>query len=195
MLETKHSLSTHSADHIDSLADLIPSPADTFKSLVDFARRQYPVIVFAAAIAIALGLIYILTTPPSFTATTTMIIDSKKVQLFGQQSIFSDLPVDSSMIESQVEIIRSETIALAVIKKLNLADDPDFVGGGGLIGTLGGAVTGLFASSEPPSEFTLSRAAVAAFESKLTIRRVGLTYVIQINYQSHNPERAAEIAN
>src|ERR1700722_4060035 len=196
MLETKHSLSTHSADHIDSLADLIPSPADTFKSLVDFARRQYPVIVFAAAIAIALGLIYILTTPPSFTATTTMIIDSKKVQLFGQQSIFSDMPVDSSMIESQVEIIRSETIALAVIKKFNLADDPDFVGGGGgLIGTLVGAVTGLFASSEPPSEFTLNRAAVAAFENKLTIKRVGLTYVILISFQSHNPERAAEIAN
>ena len=196
MLETKNSLSTQSADRIDSLADLIPSPADTFKSLVDFARRQYPVIVFAAAIAIALGLIYILTTPPSFTATTTMIIDSKKVQLFGQQSIFSDLPVDSSMIESQVEIMKSETVALAVIKKLNLADDPDVLGGGGgMIGTLVGAVTGLFASSEPPSEFSLQREAVAAFENRLTVKRVGLTYVILISFQSYSPDRAAQIAN
>ena len=68
----------------DSIAALIPSPADTFKSILDFTRRQYPVIVFAMAVSIALGLLYVLTTPPSFTASTTMMIDTKKVQLFQQ---------------------------------------------------------------------------------------------------------------
>ena len=89
-----------------------------------------------------------------------MLIDTKKVQLFQQQSMFSDMPIDASTVESQVEILKSETIALAVIKQLHLTDDPEFVGGGGgLIGTLLGAVTGLFSSSsEPPSEFALTRA-------------------------------------
>ena len=104
----------------DSIAALIPSPADTFNSILDFMRRQYPVIVFAVAVSIALGLLYVLTTPPSFTASATMIIDTKKVQLFQQQSMFSDLPIDASTVESQVEILKSETIALAVIKKLHL---------------------------------------------------------------------------
>ena len=45
--------------------------------------------------------------------------------------MLSDLPIDQSTVESQVEILKSETIALAVIKKLHLADDPEFVGGGG----------------------------------------------------------------
>ena len=153
-------------------------------------------IIFVLAIAIALGLTYVLTTPPRFTASTTLMIDTKKVQLFQQQSIFSDLPIDASTVESQVEILKSETIALAVIKQLHLADDPEFVsGGGGLVGMLVGAVTGLFASSEPSSEFNLKRAAVAAFQSRLTIRRVGLTYVIVISFQSLSPDRAAEIAN
>ena len=76
-----------------------------------------PGVAFAVIAAIALGLIYILTTPPSFTALPRMLIDTKKVQLFGQQSIFSDLPIDSSTVESQVEILKSETIALAVIKQ------------------------------------------------------------------------------
>ena len=68
--------------------------------------------------------------------------------------MFNDLPIDTSAVESQVEILKSETIALAVIKKLHLTEDPEFVGpGGGLIGTLLGAVTGLFASNEPSSEF------------------------------------------
>lgn len=196
MLQPDKPLLTRADDTVDSIADLIPSPADTFKTLVDFTRRQYHVLVFALSITLALGLIYILTTPPSYTATASVIIDTNKLQLFGQQSIFSELPLDSATVESQVEIFKSENIAQAIIKKFNLTDDPEFAGGGGgLIGTLIGAVTGLFSSGEPVSEFALNRQAVGAFEKRLTIKRVGLTYVIQIGFQSHNPERAAEIAN
>jgi succinoglycan biosynthesis transport protein ExoP len=110
--------------------------------------------------------------------------------------MFNDMPVDTSMVESQVEILKSETIALAVIKQLHLTDDPEFVGpGGGLIGTLLGAVTGLFASNGPNSEFSLTRSAVSAFQSRLGVQRVGLTYVIVISFRSFSPDRAAEIAN
>ena len=186
----------HPVETTDSIAELIPSPADTFKSILDFTRRQYPVIAFAVAIAVALGFTYVLTTPPSFTATTTMMIDSKRVQLFQQQSIINDLPIDAATVESQVEILKSETIAQAVIDKLHLGNDPEFINpGGGLIGTLLGAVTWLFTSSEPPSEFALKRAAVNAFESGMSIRRIGLTYVIVISFQALHPDRAAEIAN
>ena len=108
-----------------------------------------------------------------------MLIDTKKVQLFQQQSMFNDLPIDASTVESQVEILKSENIALAVIKRLHLTDDPEFVRpSGGPIGTLLGLMTGWFASDEPPpSEFALTRAAVGTFGSRLNIRRVGLTYV------------------
>ena len=34
-----------------------------------------------------------------------------------------------------------------------------------------------------------------AFKSRLSIKRIGLTYVIQISFQSYNPEHAAQIAN
>ena len=111
--------------------------AEIFQSILDFLRRQYRVIALAVAIVVAMGFIYLLTTPPSYTATATMLIDTKKVQLFQQQSMFSDMPIDASAVESQVEILKSENIALAVIKKLNLTEDPEFVRpGGGLIGTL-----------------------------------------------------------
>ena len=45
-------------------------------------------------------------------------------------------------VESQVEVLKSESIALAVIKQLHLTEDPEFTGGGGgLIGTLLGMLT------------------------------------------------------
>jgi polysaccharide biosynthesis transport protein len=194
MLQTDKTITNERADGERIARSALPS-ADTFKATVDFIRRRYLVIAFATAIAIALGLVYLITAAPKFTATSTMMIDTKKVQLFGQQSIFSELPVDTSAVESQVEILKSETIALAVIKKLHLTDDPEFVGGGGLISTLFGAVAGLFASSEPSSEFTLQREAVATFKNRLEVKRVGLSYIILISFTSLSPDRAAQIAN
>ena len=185
---------TSRADNIDNI-DLVASPADSFKSLVDFTRRRYATVVFAIAIALALGLVYILTAPSSFTATSSLIIDTHKLRVFGQQSIFNEMPLDTSAVDSQVEILKSETIALAVIKKLNLTDDPEFVRRGGLVGALVDTFIGFFSSGEPASEFSLRREAVGAFKSKLAVKRAGLTYVILISFQSYNPDRAAQIAN
>jgi polysaccharide biosynthesis transport protein len=106
------------------------------------------------------------------------------------------MPVDTAMVDSQVEILKSENIALSVIKDLHLIDDPEFVGpGGGLIGTVMGFISGLFSADEPRSEFALTRTALARFAGRLTIKRIGVTYVINIDFQSLSPERAAEIAN
>ncbi len=125
-----------------------------------------------------------------------MLIDARKVQMFQQQSILGDIPIDTAQVESQVEVLKSENIALAVIKNLHLTEDPEFVGsGGGLLTTLVSFVFSPFESDQAASEFELTRRAVNAFESKLGIKRIGLTYVIQISFRSYNPERAAAIAN
>jgi succinoglycan biosynthesis transport protein ExoP len=175
----------------------LASPTELYASLIALLRRQFPVIIFVLLITMALGAVYLFTTPPMFTGQAAMIIDTRKVQLFQQQSILGDIGVDSATVESQVEILKSENIALSVIKDLRLAEDPEFIGaGGGMVGALVGVVSDLFGSSaEPKSEFELTRRALSVFQNRLTVRRVGLTYVINIGYQSPHPERAAQIAN
>ena len=66
---------------------------------------------------------------------------------------------------------------------------------GGLIGSAIGLVLNPFSSDEPKSELDLARRALVVFQNRLTIRRVGLTYVIEIGFESVNPDRAAQIAN
>src|SRR5438105_272143 len=172
------------------------TPSETLEYFLGFMRRQYPIVVFAVVFTISLGAIYALTTPPSYTATATMIIDTRKVQLFQQQSLFTEVPIDAPAVESQVEILKSENVALSVLKNLRLTEDPEFVSaGGGLINTLIGLVSNLFGSGEPSSQFDLTRTALSTFANRLTVRRLGLTYVINISYRSLNPDRAAEIAN
>ncbi len=56
-------------------------------------------------------------------------------------------------------------------------------------------MSGLFESEGPQSEFKLTRQALAVFQNRLSIKRIGLTYVIEIDYQSFSPDRAAQIAN
>ena len=97
--------------------------------------------------------------------------------------------------DSQVEILRSEKISLSIINNLQLTKDPEFVGlGRGLVGTVMRAIS-LLTRSGPDTEFSLTRRALERFDRRLTVKRVGLTYTISIQFTSPSPERAAEIAN
>jgi succinoglycan biosynthesis transport protein ExoP len=196
MLQYQKSPSSRSADGVDDV-DRVANSTISLQSILDFVSRRYREVGIAVGIGLLLGIIYLLTATPSYTASVSMIIDSNKVQLFQQQqAMFNDLPMDAGAVESQVEVLKSESIALAVIKQLHLTEDPEFAGGGGgIFGTLLEILTGSFWSSGPTSEFALTRQAVGAFESRLKVQRVGLTYVILISFRSTNAERAAQVAN
>jgi succinoglycan biosynthesis transport protein ExoP len=161
-----------------------------------FVRRQLWVIAGVTLLSLTAGILYLINTPPSFTAQATMIIDTRKSNVFQQQAIIGDIQVDSATVESQVEVLRSENIALAVIKELRLADDPEFSGpGGGLVGGVASAVAGWFRSEADWSETEKLRVAADAFATRLNVKRVGLTYIIEISFRSLSRERAARIAN
>src|SRR5215472_11710412 len=159
-----------------------------------FLRRQYPVIIFCALLAVAMGVIYLRHTPARYTAHATMIIDTRKGQVFQNQSILADAPIDLAGVESQVQIVKSESVAVSVIKDLHLTEVPEFVGGG--VRLMDRAFSYLGASPAPPrSEFELMRQAINVFERNLEALRVGMSYVLDITYTSNDPDRAAQIAN
>ncbi|MCA1550704.1 polysaccharide biosynthesis tyrosine autokinase [Bradyrhizobium sp. BRP19] len=172
------------------------SPSQTLTSYLDIVRRQFPTMVAIVSACVILALLYLFTAAPLFTSTASMVIDTRKVQLFQQQSVLGDISIDSATVETQVEILKSENISLAVIRDLNLIDDPEFTGsGGGPLGTLIGALSGLFAEGRVSSEFEQTRKALDRFEKARTIKRLGLTYVMEIGFTSKDPAKAAKIAN
>jgi polysaccharide biosynthesis transport protein len=180
------------------------SPAELYALLVGFVRRQYRVIAFVVLLVFALGAVNVFTSPPRYTGHAVMVIDTHKTQTFQQQSPLGDLPIDSPTVDTQLEIFRSENIALSVIKDLHLNEDPEFVSpGAGFIGSAIGLVVNLFTfgtpadvePGEPTSEFRRMRGALGTFQSHMAVKRVGLTYAIEIDFQSLSPDRAAQIAN
>jgi succinoglycan biosynthesis transport protein ExoP len=166
----------------------------TLKGLFD---RQKPLLILVLLGCIFIALTYVLTAAKGYTSTAELIIDSHKTQMMQQQTPMGvDVPIDSSMVDSQVEILRSENIALAVIKDLHLVEDPEFTGPtGGLMGAISSSLGSLLPSEEPRSDYELLRTALGRFQDNLTIKRLLTSYVIEISYQSRSPDRAARIAN
>jgi polysaccharide biosynthesis transport protein len=170
--------------------------SELIEQLAGFVRRQFPIFVFISASAVALGLVYLFTTPASYTAHAMLLIDSSKLRILQQQQApIGDVPIDSAQVETQVEILKSENIGLSVVKDLKLTDDPEFTtAGGGLIGRIRGFIEAL-ESSKPQSETQLTRKALASFLKKRSITRVGRTYVLDIDFTSLESARSAMIAN
>ena len=103
-----------------------------------------------------------------------------------------------AIVDSQIEILRSNNFALSIIKKLNLTQDPEFVGS--KQGVFANALNRLlhpFASNfnTPNSKSALEQLALEVFEKRLSVSRLGMTYIIEVEFQSTDPGRAAEIAN
>jgi polysaccharide biosynthesis transport protein len=164
-----------------------------------FLRRQYLVIIFTAVLALAASAIYLRITTPTYTGQVKVLFGNSKAQFVQQQSMFEEAPINSPQLETQLQILMSNTIAISVINQLKLAEDPDFKGSRRFLSSLWRIIRGRFVTLAPDQpagsdERPLDRI-VAAFENRLSATRIGLSNVIEISFNSSTAERAAEIAN
>lgn len=149
--------------------------------LIRLWQNQRSVIVICTAALTILGLTYLLIVPPRYTAIAGLVVDTRRSHPLGPDARPEAL-VDIAVVESQLETIRSERVASAVIRTLNLIEDPEYVPGG-LFG----------AASDPPSH-KLQRA-LAKFKRSLAVRRLGQSYVTEITFTSKDADKSARIAN
>jgi succinoglycan biosynthesis transport protein ExoP len=178
------------------------SSKEVIEQLIGFIRRQYPIMVLISACVVALGLVYLFTTPKQYTAHAMFLIDTTKLQIVQQQQqVIGELPLDTAQVETQIEVFKSEGIGLSVVKELKLTEDPEFVGSQtGFIGALLGLIFSPFSqevvsSNGAVSENALTRRALGRFMANREIKRVARTYVLDISYASLRPDRAAAVAN
>ncbi|MEZ0167925.1 polysaccharide biosynthesis tyrosine autokinase [Microvirga sp. TS319] len=169
--------------------------------IAGFFRRQWPVIALFILGAVALAVAYLFMTPARYTATSVLMLDTRRLQLFQQQSVLSEFSFDAPAVDSQLEVLKSRAVALSVIDTLNLVKDPEFTGDvTSSSGSLTSAITALVKSAEtetlePQSQEALIERAIDYFQDHLTVRRVGRSYVIEISFQSLDEEKASRIAN
>ena len=165
--------------------------------LYAFLKSNRRVLAGWVVVALTVALVYAFTATPLYTATADLTIDSKKIQLFkNNEQVVGDNTMDFSQVESEVQVLGSESIANAVIDDLKLTNDPEFTGtGNGPIVGLLSAIFGMDEDARSQSDLQRKRIAIGILRRDLSVRRIGLTYVLEISYRSPDPAKSAQVAN
>lgn len=148
--------------------------------------RHKRLILRVTAFFVFLAILFAIFRHDSYTAVTKLLIDNKSLQLGRQDAVFARSEVDVPLIQNQIELLRSETIANEVIDTFGLIDDTDF-----------GARQSFFGKSllTSQSQEDSRRLALDSFKRRLYVGRVGDSYTLEIRFTAGTPDQAANIAN
>ncbi len=182
--------------------DAVPGAID-FDKLLAIVHRQWRVAAVAVIVMVAFGLAYLLTAVPLYTATTNVMIDQSNSKLADQLSVLGGGLEDEASILSQVELLKSEKIGLDVVDKLDLSNDAAFMSSAGspvsrvldLVRSIAN-ISSWFTSHELTQDEIEAkrRAALARVLDGVDVKRVGRTYVLEIDFTSPSPQLAATVA-
>jgi polysaccharide biosynthesis transport protein len=169
-------------------------------------RRQWRIVLAAVAVAGAIGLAFAATAVPIYSATATLLIDRNNSQIVEQLSTIGGVIEDEASILSQVEVLQSETIGLAVVDSLNLTENQEFrATRASLLSSIFGTIRSLVNVSQwfSPAkkkeavvdDGTLKRSLSDQLLNGLSVKRIGRTYALELTYNSTSPVLAAQIVN
>jgi exopolysaccharide transport family protein len=143
-----------------------------------------------------LGAIYALQLTPVYTAKSTLLIDTNQKNIINAEAIVSGIGRDNSALESELELIRSYDVAKRVVRKLKLDDRSKAEAS--KVSAVRQLISLVF-SREPAPEPVLNEnhtdRIIRSLSKSITVDRKGWTYVVDINYTSDNPVKAAQVAN
>ncbi|ORE92490.1 succinoglycan biosynthesis transporter ExoP [Stappia sp. 22II-S9-Z10] len=166
------------------------------------------VVVFAAA-AIA----YAMSLQPKFTSFATILLDQDRaalVELISEQQVEA---LRDGIVQSEVEILKSQELALRVVDDLGLTARPEVLNtspspvsvalgavksaAGGLIDALSGSGDAPAASAAEAADQTRSLRERLALKLRqnLVVQRIGRSYVLGLSVNAPSADLAQEIAN
>jgi uncharacterized protein involved in exopolysaccharide biosynthesis/Mrp family chromosome partitioning ATPase len=155
-------------------------------------RARLIAVVTLGTIVLASAALAVL--PPKFAATTIVLIDPRQPRVTTSEAVLSGIGSDAAAVESQVELIESSALAQKVIAKLQLDSDPEFTEPS-IVSVVTDRLRALMGRGADNSPEAAMNRLVYRFLSGLSVKRRGLTYVLEITYSSKDPRKAASIAN
>jgi succinoglycan biosynthesis transport protein ExoP len=164
-------------------------------------RRRFRLFAAVAVVVFAAVVLFTLQQTPLYTASAQVMLDVRKENVTDMSAVLSGLPADSSVVDTEVEVLKSRSLAGRVVKELKLEQDPYF---NPYLSGAQGPTAWLFSlkkaaapsATNDPSELQRRRERIVDnLLGGLKVRRAGLTYLISIEYTHVDPKRAAELAN
>ena len=174
--------------------DRAPRTFIDLKDMFALIRRQSRLMYLSVAFVVGGTLIYLFVADPLYTATTLVFVDPAHKNLMNPDDGFgAQSSVENARVESEVEILKSDTVALATVQQMKLLEDPEFGPRVGLAEKLR-RVLGL-APAQPKPGSVLLNETLERLVAATSIRRRGLTYLVAVSVSSRSADKAALLAN
>lgn len=188
-------------------------------SVVGMLRRRKWLIMLVTALGTATAAFVGMKLTPTYTALASVMIDPRQLQVTTSEQVISGLPLSSPTMATQLGLLRSRDFLASVMGDLKLFDDPEFNPA-----LANAADTTSLPSFLQPLEQVISRLpdewliatglanqpqpvleseapaiarerAIANFLGEAVFLNDGVSYLIQIQFTSPDPGKAAVIAN
>jgi polysaccharide biosynthesis transport protein len=166
-------------------------------------RREWRLPICGCLVGLTLGLAYVAFMPTLYKSSARILLDRSVTKYLQTNKIADDPTFDEAEIASQVYILSSESVAVPVVRSMNLTHDTEFVGppkaGVGFINRVKNKVKGILGWSDHADatdpDATLEVTAVENFLKRLSVYREDIANVISVTFASEDPKKAADIAN
>ena len=159
----------------------VAQPID-INDLINIFRRRWKLGAVVAAFVSLAMLVAAFLIPPVFLAEASIKLDPNTHTLLDLDRLTNGGPPDQAVVDSEVEVMQSRDVALAVVQKLGLTADEDFQPKFG-------------PAAKDPKSPAYMEATIQNVLKKLDVKRNGETYIINMGFHSKDPAKAARIAN
>lgn len=172
--------------------------------LLTVFRRRFWTLIATGALVFASVMVVTLQMTPKYTAVSTVLLNVRQARVVDIEAVLAGMPPDSATVDTEVEVLRSRSLAGAVVDQMGLTDVPEFNSDMREPGLIAASLRGFLEALAPGNERVLHDDEVAvqtrervidALKDAVTLRRSGLTYIINISVTSENAGLARDIAN
>lgn len=179
----------------EDLALLPPeSKIDLLDLMARFLRRL-PLFLIVATLIMAAVVAFTLTRTPLYTGTASVVIEPRTTEILKETPVVSDLPATAGAIDTEAKTLNSQELAERVVRRLKLHHDPEFNPALAEPSSGGPKIAPAAAAAPAPDELQAIQATARAVHGRTEVARSGLTYVIEVSFESIDPRKAAAIAN
>jgi Mrp family chromosome partitioning ATPase/capsular polysaccharide biosynthesis protein len=186
-------------------------PLALLRSLIALGFRHKNTLIVCTLAGLVIAGLYAHTLPPTYGSVATLLLEPRQSTASGQEFGFQQ-SLDPYRADSELQTIKSEQLLSAVFESLNLKDNPELAPQPpGWPARIKARIRSLLLSQDGPSgQNTVARlpdnatgsladettrAAFLNFAGRLNARRVGQSFVIEVEYSSSDPLLPARVAN
>jgi capsular exopolysaccharide synthesis family protein len=158
-------------------------------------KRRWTILTLFTVVFLGV-LIGTLKTKPVFEARALLEIEKENPNILTVKELFELETVSDTYLETQYKVLRSDALARRVILQLRLDRLAEFNPAASSPHTVAAAVPGSSASQEDslPGPDAM-QATLASYHQRLTVTPVKRSRLVELSFESHDPELAAAVVN